>query len=122
VEARAFQRQVVVGDGDTLVTDLLDQCEQGVVGGQQVGQRHVRELLHRQAKELLGGVIGEAEPVRGVQQQHRYRQRAQHHARIVCSRRAADHLQQPPRNCRPWQTRHAASMAGLWSLASISGS
>ena len=78
VEARAFQRQVVVGDGGLAVARTCSISRKiGLSGGSRSASAELRELHQRHAEELLGGVVGEAEAVGRVEQHHRHRQRRQ---------------------------------------------
>ena len=78
VQPRAFQRQVVVGDGRFGLADLLDQQEQRIVGRHQVVEPQLRQAGGRDAEELLGRVVDETEAVFRIQQHDGDRQRAQH--------------------------------------------
>ncbi len=84
----------------------------------QVGERVLRQLHQRQAEELLGGGIGEAETVVAVEQQHRHRQRREQSGMIrLAQRTAPDHGQYAAGQC----VAHYAASASIGARA-MSGS
>ena len=112
-QARAFDADVVVGDGQAMGADLANDLHERAVGGDHVGQAELFQLMQREAEVLFGGVVGEAEPVLGVQQDHGHGQGAQHGGVIGdgARRRAVQH-----RRACPGQWVSQAAIAG-WSIS-----
>ena len=108
VQPRAVHREVVVGDAGVALADLLDQQEQRVVLGNQVAQPKLRQARGRDAEELLGRMVDEAEAVLGIEQHHRHRQGAR-----ICAMSGARRRSRSARRGAGDRVDHAASAQHL---------